>query len=281
MMHSDVESKSQIKRNISIHNKVALDYDELHGEIFNDIEQARLQAALTKARDAIRTGSLPMQALDFGSGSGNLTRHLLELDLNVTAADVSQSFLDLVNRRFRTSRLKTMLMKNGNTCALKSESFDLVATYSVLHHIPDYLAACAEMARVCKPGGVVLIDHEPTDEFWNFDPVYLEFRKAAQRFDWRKYLTVSNYVHGVLRLFNPRHSNEGDIHVWPDDHIEWSKVRELMLRFGLEVVHQDDYLLYRKLYRADVYRKYLGRCTDTRVMIFRKRAFETFTPPEQ
>lgn len=271
-MNCEVESKRLIERNILIHDKVAQDYEALHGEIFNDVEQARLRSTLTRARDAVRTPSKPMEALDFGSGSGNLTRHLLELGVHVTAADVSQSFLDLVRSRFQTDRLRTLLMKGGDTSVLADESIDLVATYSVLHHIPDYLGACAEMARVCKPGGVVMIDHEPTEEFWEPDPIYTEFRKAALRFDWRKYLTPSNYVHRVRRLFNPRHSNEGDIHVWPDDHIEWSKIQEVMLGAGLEVVYEENYLLYRKLYRRDVYDRYVNRCTDTKVMIFRKGA---------
>lgn len=272
MANSEAEAKRQIERNISIHNRVAGDYEALHGEIFNDVEQARLRSTLTKARDAIRTGSQPLEALDFGSGSGNLSRHLLDLGLHVTAADVSQSFLDLVRRRFPTDRLKTLLMKGGDTSALADESIDLVATYSVLHHVPDYLGACAELARVCKAGGVVVIDHEPTEESWEPDAIYAEFRKAALRFDWRKYFVPSNYVHRVRRLFNPRHSNEGDIHVWPDDHIEWHRIQEVMLGAGFEIVHEEDYLLYRKLYRLDAYQRYLGRCTDTKVMIFRKGA---------
>jgi hypothetical protein len=117
-----------------------------------------------------------------------------------------------------------------------------------------------------------MIDHESTDEYWLGDPVYRQFRKEALRFDWRKYLTPSNYFHRIWRLFDPRHSNEGDIHVWPDDHIEWTKIKALMEGSGFEVVHEHDYLLYRKLYRREVYDRYVGRCTDTKLMILRKCA---------
>ena len=269
-MAADPTAQKQIDRNVAIHDRIARKYDRRHGEIFNDHEQARLFSTLEKARDAVRTGSDPVQALDFGCGSGNLTRHMLALGVQVTAADVSQGFLDLVASRYPAAR--TLLMKDGSTAGVPDGSFDLIATYSVLHHIPDYLGAVSELARMCRNGGVVMIDHEQNEAYWRGDPVYRAFQSSALKFDWSKYLTPSNYAHRVRRLFNPRHSNEGDIHVWPDDHIEWPKIRDLMERSGFEVVLEDDYLLNRKLYRQDVYERYAGRCTDTKAMIFRKCA---------
>ena len=272
MTADSLEAQRQIERNVAVHDKVARKYDALHGEIFNDIEQARLRSVLEKARDAVLSPMKPTPALDFGCGSGNLSRHLLELGLDVTAADVSQGFLDLVRSRYPSDCLKTLLMNGSDLSNVADESFDLIATYSVLHHIPDYLGAIAELARVCRTGGVIVLDHEATEEYWKGDPVYAAFRKAALRFDWSKYLTPSNYVHRVRRIFDPRYSNEGDIHVWPDDHIEWSKIKDLLARLGFEVVLEEDYLLNRALYRPEVYERYRDRCTDTKVMIFRKCA---------
>ena len=264
-------AQRQIARNVAVHDRVARRYDAIHGEIFNDIEQARLRESLILAISAVRS-ERPVEALDFGCGSGNLTRHLLALGARVTAADVSTGCLDLVRSRHECDALDTHLMENGSLASIPDERFDLIATYSVLHHIPDYLTACSELARICRKGGVVMIDHESNEEFWTGNRGYRQFRKEALRFDWRKYLTPSNYFHRVRRLFNPRHSNEGDIHVWPDDHIEWARIKALMERSGFEVVHEQDYLLYRKLYRREVYDRYVGRCTDTKLMIFRKCA---------
>ena len=244
----------QVARNVAIHDRVARRYDAIHGEIFNDIEQSRLAHVLGRAADAVENGRDPIEALDFGCGSGNLSRHLLALGMKVTAADVSRGFLDLVASRY--PQVITHWMEGGSTEGLGDDRFDLVATYSVLHHIPDYLDASAELARICRPGGVVLIEHEPSEGYWRGDPEYARFRKEALRFDWRKYLTPANYWHRLQRLFDPRHSNEGDIHVWPDDHVEWPKIKELMATRGFEVVLEEDYLLARKLYRPEVYRRY-------------------------
>ena len=267
----NTRSEFEIERNIAIHDRIARKYDERHGEIFNDIEQARLRATLHLALSLVETGKVTFSALDVGCGSGNLTRHFLDLGLQVVAADVSQGFLDLVEHRFSGKPIKTIKLNGRDLSNVPSASFDLVAAYSVLHHIPDYLAVIEEMARVCAPGGVIFLDHELTERFWAGDPIYDKFKKAATRFDWRKYLTFSNYLAGIRRIFNPRYANEGDIHVWPDDHIEWSKIDYCLSDAGFDCVHSEDYLLARKLYRQDVYSQYVGRCTDMRARVYRKR----------
>ncbi len=198
------DHQHQIERNIAIHNNVAKKYEARHGEIFNQVEQDRLRRTLQSACDAVVTTSQPMKALDFGCGSGNLTRHLLSLGITVTAADVSSGFLDLVRSRYPTDKLNTLLMNGSDLSNIADDTFDLVVTYSVLHHVPDYLSAIAELTRVCRPGGVIMLDHEHSDEYWAGDPVYDTFRRAALRFDWRKYSKPSNYFHRIRRIFSPR-----------------------------------------------------------------------------
>ena len=258
----------QIARNVIIHDRLAQKYDVGHGEIFNDHEQTRIRAMLERAVAGVATGRRPIRALDFGCGSGNLTRHLVALGLEVTAADVSLGCLQIVRDRFPD--VDTFVMNGRDLGNVADGAFDLVATYSVLHHVPDYLAAVREMARVCTPGGVIVLDHERNDEYWAGSETYRSFRAVALKFDWRKYLKPSNYYHRVRRLFDPRHSNEGDIHVWPDDHIEWAAIKQLMEDSEFEVLFEDDYLLNDKLYRREVYDRFVDRCSDTKAMAFRK-----------
>jgi len=266
------EAESSLRRNVAIHNRIARRYEALHGEIFNDLEQERLRALLERATAEIRNDRKPIEALDLGCGSGNLTGHLLALGAAVTAADVATGFLALVRDRYPGTRLKIHQLNGRDLGEIDDESFDLVTTYSVLHHIPDYLAACAEMARVCRKGGVVVIDHEASPNVWQSDGELERFRQEAPRFDWRKFARPSNYVHRIRRIFDPKHSNEGDIHVWPDDHIEWDRITEVMRARGCEPVFQEDYLLFRRLYRHEVYERFKDRCVDTRGMIFRRRS---------
>ena len=67
-------------------------YEHLHKEIFNPIEQERLSKALSTAIKAVRTNSKPLTALDYGCGSGNLTRVLIEAGIETVSADISDGF---------------------------------------------------------------------------------------------------------------------------------------------------------------------------------------------
>jgi ubiquinone/menaquinone biosynthesis C-methylase UbiE len=273
----------RILENIKAHDRVYLKYDRAHGEIYNDIEQARLKEALGRAISAVRTGATVPTALDMGCGSGNLTRHLLDLGARVIAADVSPKFLELIRERFtERERCSTLRLNGTDLREVETNSLDLIATYSVLHHIPDYLHAVAEMARVVKPGGIIYIDHEVTNEYWEPGPIYREFldRMAPRGVQtWRRFADPRRYFQRLRRLrakvrawANPRYTPEGDIHIWPDDHIEWHRIEEILATAGSEVVIKEDYLLFVKGYRHEIYQEYADRVSNMRVLVMRKRA---------
>jgi hypothetical protein len=75
------------------------------------------------------------------------------------------------------------------------------------------------------------------------------------------------YALRLRRLFNPRYEPEGDIHVWPDDHVEWDRVEAAC---GLEVLERKDYLVRRRECPDALYAQYAGRCVDMRLLVARK-----------
>jgi len=254
-------------------------YEHLHKEIFNPIEQERLGKALSKAIEVVRTNLSArrgLTALDYGCGSGNLTRHLIASGIETVSADISEGFLALIESNFSQTGLSKVLKINGKDLSnVESDRFDLVATYSVLHHVPDYLHIVKEMCRVLKPGGVIYIDHEVNESYYKRTKEYIEFlRKARPIINFKRYLRllfdVKGYKHIFRRIINPRYKREGDIHVWPDDHIEWDKIEQLLIAEGLEIVLKEDYLLYKNYYNVDVYNEYKDKCADERLIIARK-----------
>jgi ubiquinone/menaquinone biosynthesis C-methylase UbiE len=271
-----MDPRDPVQFNAQTHDRISGKYDRLHGEIFNPIEQARLRDALSRTVGAVRTGASPMAALDYGCGSGNLTRHLIELGVHTTSADVSPRFLKMIEERFSESGLSITLRINGqDLSSVPGEHFDLVATYSVLHHVQDYLHIVEEMCRVLKPGGVLYIDHEVPESYYQRPAEYVEFlRKARPRVNWRRclrlLLDVPGYIHVIRRLMNPRYKREGDIHVWPDDHIEWDKIEQILTGHDFKIVLKQDYMVYRSLYNLDVYNEYKDKCADQRFLIARK-----------
>jgi SAM-dependent methyltransferase len=252
-------------------------YEKVHGEIFNPVEQQRLRGALQEALSVVQTGSSRPEALDYGCGSGNLTKHLIDLGIRVVCADVSDDFLAAIEHWPAAGIMAWTLRINGADLSnLVDARFDLVATYSVLHHVPDYLRIVREMCRVTKPGGVIYIDHEATETYYQRPAVYVEFlRRARPRVNWRRLLSlvldVRGYIHILRRLADPRYKKEGDIHVWPDDHIEWDRIEQVLAAHDFEILVRRDYLLYKAIYDPRVYDEYKDRCADERVLIARRK----------
>jgi ubiquinone/menaquinone biosynthesis C-methylase UbiE len=269
-----------IAQNRRAHDRYAAEYDIRHPEIFNEVEQARLADTLGRAVAAASAGQgAPVRALDVGCGTGNLTRHLLALGARVTAADLSPKLLAEVVRRFGDTGLVTTVALNGrNLESIPDGSFDLVAAYSVLHHIPDYVSLVAEMARVVRPGGIVLIDHERSDASWT-SPGYQAFLREAVVFPprrWWYWFQPSRYWKRLRpalvwqRLFSPRWMPEGDLHIWPEDHIEWERIERALSDRGCAVLHSEEYLMLEPRYRRDAWESWRTRCSDMRMMIARR-----------
>ena len=267
-----------IRDNVRLHDRIADVYEQIHPELFCPAEQNRLAEALGKAASAIRSNSSPGRALDYGCGTGNLTRRLIELGLHTTAADVSGRFLSRVRDRFGASgMLKTLRVGGQDLSEIEDRRFDLAATYSVLHHVPDYLKMVAELARVTAPGGVVYIDHEGTDIHWRKDDDYARLMEILETNRpkppaWKKLFQPVRYWWRFRRLINPRFQPEGDIHVWPDDHVERDKVESVLCECDLEIILRQEYLFPSPWYPPKVFEQYKDKCRDTCLIIARKPA---------
>jgi SAM-dependent methyltransferase len=217
-----------------------------------------------------------------GAGTGNLALKLLAAGCRVSAADVSPRSLERLAAKAPSGNAIETRLITSPTLPFGDASFDIVGTYSVLHHIPDYLLAVREMARVLRPGGWLYIDHEASPGSWKEDAALAEYRAATR-------LTLPAHVWGLVRtgeLFtyafaktafmkafvDRRYEREGDIHVWPDDHIEWGRIEAVLAESGVAVVKARDYLLYRPRGGEALYHQYRDRCADTRFVFGRKAA---------
>jgi ubiquinone/menaquinone biosynthesis C-methylase UbiE len=274
---------TQVRHNKQVHDAVASSYERKHTEIFNPTEQARIVRVLEDAISQIATVVEDPLVLDYGAGTGNLTGHLLMLGTRVIAADVSQKSLAALRKKYSAAnRLESVELNGVDLSMFKDNSLDMVATYSVLHHVPDYLGVVREFVRVVKPGGIIYIDHESAPQVWqedggNYKKYMTEYECAYGRSFCerlvRKFRNLLSYSawQGLVnwKLFGLR--VEGDIHVTKGDHIEWDLI-ETAFCDRCEVVMRQDYLVCREVSpRAPVHRQYDGICSDMRVVIAKKR----------
>lgn len=89
------------------------------------------------------------KALDFGAGTGNITEKLLKLGFEVTAIDISQEMCRILKAKNKTAlregRLRVWNVNFDKTRI--TDRFDLVACYSVLHHLPDYIGTIRKLSH--------------------------------------------------------------------------------------------------------------------------------------
>jgi SAM-dependent methyltransferase len=99
------------------------------------------------------------RVLDLGCGTGQMTIFLANGKRLVVGADLTRASLALAAdaaRRFGVERalfVETDLRRPG----LAEGRFDVVLSLGVLHHTPDPRAAFASLARLARPGGVIVV----------------------------------------------------------------------------------------------------------------------------
>lgn len=92
-------------------------------------------------------------ALDVGTGDGLLATELREKGYTVTAIDIDGPVLE---RARSLSADVDWVLGDAMTYPFVG-TFDVVVSVATLHHIPDLPAACARLAALTAPGGVLVI----------------------------------------------------------------------------------------------------------------------------
>jgi ubiquinone/menaquinone biosynthesis C-methylase UbiE len=282
-MKLDRKQKIQVRRNRIIHDSVASWYERIHTEIYNPTEQLRIERVLREALSQVTSCEDTPQVLDFGAGTGNLSGHLLRLGTQVIAADVSEFSLRILQEKYSSfKQLNTLVLNGVDLSCLEDGSQDMIVTYSVLHHVPDYLNSVREFVRVLKPGGVIYIDHEVAPHYWSdLGGDYKEYiARLSRQFGKSR---VEILIRKVTNIFSPRAwrrfvmrkifdlSEEGDIHVTKDDHIEWNSIENILLE-ECSLIRKQDYLVCRET-RLDptLHLEYKDKCSDMRMLIYQKK----------
>jgi len=93
-------------------------------------------------------------ALDVGCGEGRFCRAMQRHGIATVGIDPTEALITEARRRDPTGRYQ---LGRAEALPFADASFDLTVSYLTLIDIPDYRAAIAEMARVLRPGGALLI----------------------------------------------------------------------------------------------------------------------------
>jgi SAM-dependent methyltransferase len=97
------------------------------------------------------------EVLEAGCGIATDGLRFARAGARYTGLDRSETALELANRRFELEDRPGRFVAGSVTeLPFEDDSFDLVYSHGVIHHVPDTRAAVEELHRVVRPGGVVL-----------------------------------------------------------------------------------------------------------------------------
>lgn len=119
------------------------------------------------------------RALDVGTGAGALALALAPLVREVVGLDPVPELLELA--RARTLPNSEFVEGDGTAMPFPDGSFDLAGTHRTLHHIERPDLVVAEMARVTRPGGRVLVVDQLAPDDTDAAAVLHEFETTRDR----------------------------------------------------------------------------------------------------
>jgi ubiquinone/menaquinone biosynthesis C-methylase UbiE len=140
------------------------------------LQDARAEELEAKVVQFVAPGG-DERALDSGSGAGALAFALAPHVREVVAVDLVPELLE--QGRKRGERFPNVTFVEGDATKLSFEpfSFDLAGSLRTLHHIARPELAVAQLARVTRPGGRVLV----VDQIASVDPVAAAELNAFER----------------------------------------------------------------------------------------------------
>jgi ubiquinone/menaquinone biosynthesis C-methylase UbiE len=107
------------------------------------------------------------RALDAGTGAGALAFALSGLVREVVALDVVPELLEEARKRIADYPNVSLLEGDVTALPFADAEFDLVGSLNTLHHVSRPELAVAELARVTRPGGTLLV----VDQIAPVDPL--------------------------------------------------------------------------------------------------------------
>lgn len=158
------------------------------------------------------------RVLEIGLGQGADAEQIIRRGAHWSGLDLTQEAVDRTEMRLKIRNLPFEEIKQGSALGIPFEdnSFDMVFSHGVLHHIPEIKIAQKEIARILKPDGELIAMFYSK---WSLnyllaigvvrragllglkvtgiDPggIYSQHLKNIKKVGTRKYLQMKNFIH--------------------------------------------------------------------------------------
>ena len=141
----------------------------LEPEVMDTLEEAEAYDAMDHSavntafvERVVELGASEGHFLDLGTGPAQIPIFLAQRcpNVRITGIDLSVNMLTLGEQHVAEAGLADRIALecvDAKTLSYPDLSFDGVISNSIIHHLPDPMAAFREISRVIRPGGLILI----------------------------------------------------------------------------------------------------------------------------
>ncbi len=160
------------------HERTTIDQFTRQASGFSTAASINDEEAMRAMLDAARLSG-EETVVDVACGPGIVAAAFAEEATSVAGIDLTPRMVELAEERCRERGLGNARFEVGDATALPygDGEFDRVVSRYALHHMPDPAAVVSEMARVCAPGGRVVV----TDLVVGDDPAHAGRFNSAER----------------------------------------------------------------------------------------------------
>lgn len=122
-----------------------------------DAAKYRLESHIPGCLDRLEVGG--RQVLEIGLGQGAESEQLIRRGARWTGVDVTETAVRRTGTRLALRELTYDGLHRASVLDLPfaDDSFDIVFSHGVLHHVPDIVRAQREIHRVLRPGGKLVV----------------------------------------------------------------------------------------------------------------------------
>lgn len=158
-------------------------YDRIYLKLLARAQREAVEAACACGRDI----------LEIGVGTG-LTLAYFDADKNVVGADLSLDMLKVAKAKVERQKLRHvrgLLVMDACRLAFADKSFDAVTAQFVITLVPSPEQALAEMDRVLRPGGEIVVSSRLVGEAGWTAPFWSLVAPLAKAVGWSSDFKVS------------------------------------------------------------------------------------------
>jgi phosphatidylethanolamine/phosphatidyl-N-methylethanolamine N-methyltransferase len=171
-------------------SKIYYELSHLYDRIFTRVFFPRIRSTLADL--AIPPGA---RILEVGVGTG-LSLSAYPEHAQVIGIDLAPDMLERAQEKVAEHGWRHIRLEQGDALKLSfpDASFDYVTSFHVVSVVPDTAQMMREIARVCRPGGtVVIINHFRSDRPW-LAKVVDRFDPLTRRLGWRTTLAFADLL---------------------------------------------------------------------------------------